>query len=57
MDVIYVRDPGVLALVVEEYRFGVKARWFLDGICYTAFLMDDEYRELDEINDNGDDDD
>lgn len=43
MKVVYVRDEGVLAIVIRDGKNGVRARWFIDGIKFEYFLEADEY--------------
>lgn len=47
MKIVYVRDEGVLAMVVRDGKNGVRARWFVDGIKFEYFLEDDEYIVVD----------
>lgn len=44
---IYIRDEGVIGVALDWYRTGIKAMWFVDGIKYTSFLTEDEFREID----------
>jgi len=52
MKVIYVRDPGVLAVVRIEHPEGVvSVVWFLDGIKTVETLELDEYIPISSDND------
>lgn len=43
MKVVYVHDPGVLAVVLSEHPAGIMVKWFLDGFSHREFLEEGEY--------------
>lgn len=48
MRIVYVRDEGVLAMVIRATSEGVIARWFIDGIRSEYFLEFEEFIYVDE---------
>lgn len=47
MKVVYVKDPGILAIVRREYFDGTKlVVWFLDGIKTIDVVEVEEYLEV-----------
>jgi hypothetical protein len=41
--IVYVREDGVLGVMLNEYPAGATVRWFIDGLSVTSFLEEDEY--------------
>lgn len=47
MKIVYVKDPGILAIVRREYPDGAKSvAWFLDGIGTIETVEVGEYIEV-----------
>jgi hypothetical protein len=42
--IVYVNDPGVLGVVVQQHRTGCVVKYYLDGITHIEFLLADEYK-------------
>jgi hypothetical protein len=45
--IVYVKDPGVLGIILEEYAEGCVVKWFIDGILFTSFLENEEFLIID----------
>jgi hypothetical protein len=46
--IVYVKDPGVYGIVLDQYRNGCMVKWFLDGISFTSFLEKEEFLVIEE---------
>ena len=46
--IVYVKEPGVLGIILEEYNEGCVVKWFLDGIQFTSFLENEEFLVFEE---------
>lgn len=40
---VLVKDEGVLGFITEETSQGAWICWFIDGLRYESFLVEDEY--------------
>lgn len=55
MNVAYIRDPGILAIIRHKYNDGsLLVCWFLDGIKTIEVVDVDEYIEVENYMFNGD---
>jgi hypothetical protein len=44
--IVYVRDPGVFGVTIsefDEFDMGYVVKYYLDGIEYNVFLLEEEY--------------
>ena len=41
--IVYVKDPGVFGVVLKFWNSGADVKWYLDGIEFKEFLLEDEY--------------
>jgi hypothetical protein len=41
--VVFVKEHGVLGVVTAEFNLGCVVKWYLDGIEFEVFLLQDEY--------------
>jgi hypothetical protein len=47
--IVYVKDPGVLGIVISEYSSGCVIKWFLDGIEFNEFLLPEEFISYEQV--------
>lgn len=41
--IVYVKDCGVLGVVLDYWEQGCVVKWYLDGIEFKGFLLEEEY--------------
>lgn len=41
--IVYVKDDGVFGIVLDLWELGCVVKWYLDGIEYKSFLLEEEY--------------
>lgn len=41
--IVYVEDAGVLGVVIDYWELGSVVKWYLDGIEFKEFLLEEEY--------------
>ena len=41
--IVYVKEVGVLGVTISTFSMGYVVKYYLDGIEFTEFLLEDEY--------------
>lgn len=49
MEVVFLRDPGVLGVIVREYSTGTYVVWFEDGIRGVSYFEFEEFIRVTDV--------